>query len=166
RFRWVDCQLHSLEALEIPKAIWKALTRLPRDLNGIYSEALQKIDDVHSDSAHCILMWLLYGYKPLKLDQVADILAIDLEAEKFDIDNRPLELQHKLHKIVDSTLVVIDSARGQNVVQFAHISVQEFLISELSSAEARNLFSINKELGHELIAKTCLIYLLQFNSWE
>ncbi|KIK60758.1 hypothetical protein GYMLUDRAFT_122112, partial [Collybiopsis luxurians FD-317 M1] len=78
-FRWVDCQLHSLHALKMPKAIHNALTRLPKDLDEIYSEILQKIDDANYDSVHHIFMWLMYAYEPLNLNQVADILAIDLE---------------------------------------------------------------------------------------
>ncbi|KIK60741.1 hypothetical protein GYMLUDRAFT_138776, partial [Collybiopsis luxurians FD-317 M1] len=146
--------------------IQKALTRLPKDLDTIYSETLQNIDDANYDSVHHIFMWLLYAYEPLTLDEVADILAIDVEKEKFDPEYRPLELQHGLHNIVDSTFVVIDSTRGENVVQFAHISVQEFLVSEHSWAKAKNLFRLNKELGHETIAQSCIIYLLQFDSWE
>ncbi|KIK60746.1 hypothetical protein GYMLUDRAFT_594405, partial [Collybiopsis luxurians FD-317 M1] len=166
QFRWVDCQICSLQALKMPKAIQKALARLPKDLDAIYSETLQKIDDINYDSVHHIFMWLLYAYEPLTLDELADILAIDVEEEKFDPQYRPLELQHGLHSIVDSTFVVIDSRRGENVVQFAHISVQEFLVSKHSWAKAKNLFRLNKELGHEIIAQSCIIYLLQFDSWE
>ncbi|KIK60751.1 hypothetical protein GYMLUDRAFT_135167, partial [Collybiopsis luxurians FD-317 M1] len=146
--------------------IQNALTRLPKDLDAIYSEILQKIDDAKHDSVVRIFMWLMYAYKPLNLDQVADILAIDLEEEKFNPEYRPLELQHGLHSIVDSTFVVIDFTRGENVVQFAHISVQEFLVSEHSWAKAKNLFRLNKELGHEIIAQSCIIYLLHLDSWE
>ncbi|KIK60763.1 hypothetical protein GYMLUDRAFT_167156 [Collybiopsis luxurians FD-317 M1] len=150
----------------MPKAIQNALTRLPKNLDAIYSEILQKIDDAKHDSVVRIFTWLMYAYKPLNLDQVADMLAIDLEEEKFNPEYRPLELQHGLHSIVDSTFVVIDSARGGNVVQFAHISVQEFLMSECSWAEAKNLFKFNKALGHEIITQCCIIYLLHLDSWE
>ncbi|KIK60759.1 hypothetical protein GYMLUDRAFT_594800 [Collybiopsis luxurians FD-317 M1] len=113
QFRWVDCQIRTLQALKAPKAIHKALARLPKDLEAIYLETLQKIDD--EDSVHQIFIWLLYAYEPLKLNQVADILAIDLEEEKFDPKYRPLELQNGLHNIVDSTFVVIDSVRGEKL---------------------------------------------------
>ncbi|KAF5359954.1 hypothetical protein D9757_012243 [Collybiopsis confluens] len=166
QFRWVDCQLRSLQALQTARAIREALNELPKDLNDTYSKSLSNINSKHYQEAHYIFLWLLYAFKPITLEEVGEILVIDLDGETFDPEDRMEVGKEGLHKIVDSTLIVVDSIKNQHVVQFAHVSVREFLLFDHAKAEAKHLFDLNDQLGHVILSQTCLVYLLQFDLWD
>lgn len=140
---------------------------MPKDLEETYTEALKRIDKDQQEEANHILQWLLYAYEPLNIEQVADIIAVDLQTQVFDEENRPLDLAKTFHGILDSTLIIINaqgtSWRKQEIVQFAHVSVKEFLVSAHSQAGLPALWQFDAQLGHDTIAQTCIIYLLQFD---
>ncbi|KAF5389699.1 hypothetical protein D9757_006052 [Collybiopsis confluens] len=163
QFRWVDCQLKTLQALQTTRAIRKALHRLPKDLNSIYSDCLERIDMAHYQDVELIFLWLIYAKKPITLKAVEEILAIDLNEQTFDADDR-INLEANLHKVVDSALVVINSTKDGKIVQLAHISVRDFLMLENERIGAKYIFDINDQLAHSIIAQTCIIYLLQFDN--
>jgi hypothetical protein len=50
------------------------------------------------------------------------------------------------------------------IIKLSHMSVKDYLISRHQVAATG--FSINEKLSHSLIAKTCLAYLLQFESLD
>ncbi|KAJ4474852.1 hypothetical protein J3R30DRAFT_3406048 [Lentinula aciculospora] len=113
QFCWVECQLRELEICATPKITKTALQNLPKDLSETYEQALKQIEKKTKDQvedARNLLLWLLYAYEPISVNQIKEILAIDIE----------------LDLIISSTLVT----QGlDGIVQLAHSSVKEFLIS-------------------------------------
>ncbi|KAJ3817594.1 hypothetical protein F5880DRAFT_1734805, partial [Lentinula raphanica] len=138
----------------------QALAQLPSDLKETYICAIAKCkkNEFYSEDVHRLLQWLLYSFEPLHMDQVTVIL--DLDFNSPIVDPNPFILGG-LHRIVNTTLVTVDA---QNIVQFAHASVKEFLLESQNDGQVKELFDINAQLAHNTIAHMCLIYLLQYNS--
>ncbi|KAJ3825714.1 hypothetical protein F5880DRAFT_1477744, partial [Lentinula raphanica] len=160
-FRFIDCQVQSLKRCTNTKGVHRALAQLPLDLNGIYTEAIEKCQmSSHSEDAHHVLLWLLYSLEPLYLDQIAIILSIDLNLLTIEPDT---EMLVSIEEIVDTTLITIDN---KNIVQLAHASVKEFLLKNPNDLHTRILFDLNAQLAHNTIAQMCLIYLSNENDIE
>ncbi|KAJ3833395.1 ankyrin repeat-containing domain protein [Lentinula raphanica] len=159
-FFYIECQLHSLNEYPSSTVALQALAQLPSDLKETYICAIAKCkkNEFYSEDVHRLLQWLLYSFEPLHMDQVTVIL--DLDFNSPIVDPNPFILGG-LHRIVNTTLVTVDA---QNIVQFAHASVKEFLLESQNDGQVKELFDINAQLAHNTIAHMCLIYLLQYNS--
>ncbi|KAJ3774980.1 hypothetical protein FB446DRAFT_701867 [Lentinula raphanica] len=153
-FRYIDCQLQTLGNCATAAMVKKKSTLLPSNLQQTYAEAIEKSKkDNHAQETHHILLWLLYSFQPLHLEQVAIICSFDLKASEVDCD---AEMLGGLEKIISTTLVTIDQ---DQVVQLAHASVKEYLLE--NHDDAGELIEINAHLAHNIIAQMCIIYLLQ-----
>ncbi|KAJ3755589.1 ankyrin repeat-containing domain protein [Lentinula raphanica] len=164
-FRYIDCQVQILKESANARRVHEAMTRLPSSLKETYIEAIKKCEDsFYSEEAHYLLLWLLYSFKPLYMSQVAIILSIDLKSREVDSD---AEMLIGLEKIIDTTLVTVDD---EDIVQLAHASVKDFLLESNSNIHTSKLLNLNAQLGHNIIAQMCLLYLLQQNEaksiWE
>ncbi|KAJ3906967.1 ankyrin repeat-containing domain protein, partial [Lentinula edodes] len=156
-FRWVDCQLNVLEQCATPKLVRKALQTLPPDLEQTYIQAVQRCKrSPNSAQAHHILLWLLHAFEPLTNSQASAIVLIDLEEQVVEQDG---QLNPQLDKIIDTTLVSIDS---DGYLQFSHASVKEFLVQSHNVVQTMDLFEVNEVLAHDIIAQMCIVYLLQW----
>lgn len=89
RFRWVACQLDELwRCLNLPM-LRRALESLPKTLDDTYARILNEIDDINSGYAMTILQWLVYSARPLLIEELAEVVAVDLQSRpRFDIDRR------------------------------------------------------------------------------
>ncbi|KAK7442204.1 hypothetical protein VKT23_016176 [Stygiomarasmius scandens] len=178
QFRWVDCQLSALMKIPIPKKIKHTLKNLPKTLEDTYEKTLKQIDPDLKDDARTILQWLIFSPRPLKMTEIEHILGVDLENNTFSIENSPTHLGSELHKIIDSTLIAIIqteivsdfpdvggsetcwSSESIERVQLAHSSVKNYILSQEVKGHSIAMFYMDKQLAHEYIAQTCLIYIL------
>ncbi|KIK53217.1 hypothetical protein GYMLUDRAFT_943450 [Collybiopsis luxurians FD-317 M1] len=161
QFWWVECQLKEVKDCVDADEVEEVLMNLPRDLEDIYSQAMQKAErGKQAKDAHHLLLWLLYAYEPLNVFQVIDIIAINVWKQTVK-KNKGMKL--RLNAIVDSSLVVIGN---DNVVQFAHASVKEFLIRYNMWTQVKNVFDINKLLADDMIAQACIIYIMHVADGE
>ncbi|KAJ3872108.1 ankyrin repeat-containing domain protein [Lentinula edodes] len=153
-FRWVECQLRAVQQCTSHTSVKKALDKLPKDLEETYEQALKRCKDQgNAEEAQHLLLWLLYAYEPLTKRQFGEILAVDLEEQ---VIYPSMELQ--VEWAVDSTFVTV----GQdNIVQLAHASVKEYLISYSLQKETQDLFQLNEKLAHDIMTQTTIIYLMQ-----
>ncbi|KIK54071.1 hypothetical protein GYMLUDRAFT_138510, partial [Collybiopsis luxurians FD-317 M1] len=135
----------------------EVLINLPQDLKAIYSHALDKVErGKQAEDVHHLLLWLLYAFKPLNVDQVQEILAISIQKQTVK-NSKGMKL--RLHAIIDSSLVTVGT---NNVVQFAHASVKEFLVEHYVSKQDKHIFEINELLAHDTIAQACILYLMYY----
>ncbi|KIK65835.1 hypothetical protein GYMLUDRAFT_949397 [Collybiopsis luxurians FD-317 M1] len=161
QFRWAECQLNELTECIVSEDVKKVLTNLPKGLEDIYSQAVQKVRRGNqATKIHHLLLWLLFAYRPLYEDEVTEILSIDVQKQTAKND---IGMRMNLHAIVDSNLVIIGSNK---VVQFAHASVKEFLINYQTSNQVKDMFEINELLAHDIIAQACMIYLMDIENRE
>ena len=114
----------------------KALATLPKTLNDTYTRLLCKLDEGHYQYAFKMLQWLTYSARPLKLSEIAEVIAIDVEGNpRFDPDNRFPEPRDILTicsspvSLDENTLKDAHGERHTVVVRLAHLSVKEYLSS-------------------------------------
>ncbi|KAH9171606.1 hypothetical protein EDB89DRAFT_1817517, partial [Lactarius sanguifluus] len=172
-FRWVFCQLEMLRNC-LPQNVRSVLTELPKSLDETYERMLKEIGKVNPHQAHRLLQCLTVASRPLRVEELAEVLALDFDGAKDGIpalnkDWRWDDERQGVLSTCSSLIVIVDGVdedswyRRHRVVQFAHFSVKEFLTSDrLANLEADiSHFHIRLEPAHTVIAQACLAILLQ-----
>ena len=172
RFRWVFCQLEILRNC-LPQNVRRVLQELPASLDETYERMLGEILRANPDQAYRLLQCLTVATRPLGVDELAEILALDFDGgedgiPKLNADWRWGDKQQGVLATCSSLIVVVDGhvdKLGARVVQFAHFSVKEFLTSDrLADMKADiSRFHIRLEPAHTIIAQACLAILLDSN---
>ncbi len=89
RFRWVACQLDSLRSCLNVHELRKRLASLSKDLDETYARILFNIEENYRRDALKILQWLMYSARPLRLEEVVEVVVIDVdESPRFDPEKR------------------------------------------------------------------------------
>ncbi|KAH7074055.1 hypothetical protein FB567DRAFT_188329 [Paraphoma chrysanthemicola] len=166
-FRWAVCQLDTLAKCRNLAMLRKSLATLPRTLDQTYERILSAISEDDCAYAIRILQWLTFSARPLTVEEVAEVVAIDVEREPaFDRDEvlaDPLEALE-----ICSSLVTITTVKGtldkptRQIIALAHYSVQEYLVSERIIQGPVKQYSMQDAKCHSVIARGCLKYLMQF----
>jgi ankyrin repeat protein len=146
------------------------LEQLPNSLDETYERMLREILKVNPDQAYRLLQCLTVATRPLRVDELAEVLALDFDGAEEGIpmlnkDWRPDDKQQCVLSMCSSLIVVVDGFLGTRLVQFAHFSVKEFLTSNrLANLKADiSRFHIRFEPAHTIVAQACLAILLQSN---
>src|SRR6266478_136074 len=166
RFRWVFCQIGNVLRC-YSNDIQGALDDLPEGLDEIYERTLRDIDKPKRKYAQRLFQCLSVSIRPLRVEELAEIFAVQLGATVATLpakDLRPHSMEWAVLSACSSLIITIDQGDSR-VVQFAHLSVKEFLTSErLAQAEDHlSFFHILLEPAHALIARASLSVLLQFD---
>jgi ankyrin repeat protein len=170
----VFCQLEVLRNC-LPQNVRRVLQDLPASLDGTYERMLRDILKANPDQAYRLLQCLTVATRPLFVDELAEILALDFSGAKDGVptlnkDWRWDDERQGVLATCSSLIVVVDGGffdyntwRKRRVVQFAHFSVKEFLTSHrLADIKADiSFFHIRLEPAHTVIAQACLAILLQ-----
>ena len=151
-----------------------SLNSLPKTLDETYCRILEAIKEEYVDDAFRILQWLAFSERPVKLEEVAESLAIDLEVNpRFDPTLRFQDAREIL--IICSSLVTVSRATIRDyrdkdvecdVLQLSHFSVKEYLVSDRMRNVTTKVsrYSIESQATHVFLARNCILYLLQFNN--
>jgi hypothetical protein len=144
----------------------KALASLPPNLDQTYDRILDAIDEDYFQYAFRIFQWLTFSARPLSIDEVAEVVALDGKRDPaFDRDEvleDPLEVLNICSSLV-TMAVDNDSHLGgspRQVVVLAHYSVKEYLVSDRICTGKAAKYSIRDKVCHSAIASSCLGYLL------
>ncbi|KAJ3927592.1 MAG: ankyrin repeat-containing domain protein [Lentinula lateritia] len=154
-FRWVDCQMMELQKCRRNKDVKEALKTLPATLTETYDQALGRLTEEEKGDVQHILLWLLYAFEPLTKRKVNEIWKIDLLEQKFNPDEMDLQVE----EVIPSTFVTVGQG---DIIQLAHASVKEYLISYPQSKEISDSLSFNEHLAHDIMTQTTIIYLMQY----
>ncbi|OCK76482.1 ankyrin, partial [Lepidopterella palustris CBS 459.81] len=172
-FRWAACQLDTLGKCRSRLTLRKSLATLPPTLNETYDRILSAIDKEDSEYAVRILRWLTFSSRPLLLEEISEIVAIDVKHDPVfnseGVLEDPLEALDICSSLVTIATIEESGRRGRNygsqstrqVIVLAHYSVKEYLISERSRQGRAARYSMQEAICNEFIAKSCLGYLLQ-----
>ena len=168
RFRWVFCQLDALQHC-FPPNLRQFLNELPETLDETYERILKGINKSQKNNAHRLLQCLAVAARPLRVEELAELLAFDFQAftpagmptlkEDWRWDN-----QEEAVLSTCSGLIVIVRSRYSRVVQFSHFSVKEYLTSPRLARSPHgdvSRFHIDLEPAHTIMAQACLATLLR-----
>ena len=144
------------------------LKELPETLDETYERILRDINKANRDHAHRLLQCLTVAVRPLRVAELAEVLAVDFrtsscgETLKLNTDWR-WEDQQEAVLSTCSSLISISDEEGSQIVQFSHFSVKEFLTSSRIADSNANVlrFRILFEPAHTILAKACLAVLLR-----
>lgn len=150
----------------------RSLASLPQTLDQTYDRILTAIREEDRVYAIRILQWLTFSERPLTIEEVAEVAAIDVEGEPiFDRDQVLIDPLEALD-ICSSLITVTGSAekkkdnygrRGDpRILSLAHYSVQEYLVSDRIKQGPANQYHMQEGEIHGAIMKGCIGYLSQF----
>lgn len=167
RFRWIVCQVEALRNC-FPSAILRALDDLPKSLDETYDRILLGIPQERRGYAQRFLHCLSVAIRPLRVEELAEILAIKFDAGAFphyDVNWRP-ENSEEAVLLACSSLITIVNVHGLRVVQFPYFSVKEYLISErLGNAPGHlSRYHVHPHSAHTILAQVSLCALLALDS--
>ena len=151
----------------IPGTIAWALKELPQTLDETYERILSGIDKDVRGYAHCLFQCLCVSFRPLRLAELAEVLSISFDSRNVSenhIDWRSEDSQQALLSACSSLLTVVN-IDGSPVVQFAHFSVREYLMSgRLANAgERHSHYHVLPHLSHSILAQASLSTLLSLD---
>jgi hypothetical protein len=170
RFRWVFCQLDALQHC-FPPNLRQYLNELPESLDETYERILKGINKAQKDNAHRLLQCLTVAFRPLRVEELAELLAFDFQASAaggiptLKEDWRWDDEEEAVLSTCSSLITIIP--RGDHrVVQFSHFSVKEYLTSpRLAQSPHADVsrFRIDLEPAHTIMAQACLATLLRLD---
>ena len=133
-----------------------------------YKRILAEIKAPHRDNAHRLLQCLVAAIRPLRMEELAEVLAIDFNDEGGVPKLNPRwrwEDQEQALLSSCSSLITIVNAGESRVVQFSHSSVKEYLISRrlATRSEGVSRYHILLEPAHTILAQACISVLLQLD---
>jgi ankyrin repeat protein len=169
RFRWVFCQLDTLRHC-FPPNLRQFLNELPETLDETYERMLRGINKAQMDNAHRLLQCLTVAVRPLRVEELAELLAFDFQASSLGgiptlkKDWRWDDEEGAVLSTCSSLITVVRNGDAR-VVQFSHFSVKEYLTSARLARSRGDVsrFHIVPEAAHTTMAQACLGTLLRLD---
>ncbi|KAF8850333.1 hypothetical protein BDZ45DRAFT_679851 [Acephala macrosclerotiorum] len=158
-FRLVALQLDALSRIRTEGKIRNAMEVLPRSLEAFYDRMLQEIEDLDDQEyTRRAFLWIAYSARPVTLVEVAEAIVVSPQyPQKPSIQEaRFLDCQDLL-RIIPSGLVSVVGT----IIQFAHFSVKEYLISPQKSAQRLQKYEMTHLAANHEISAVCIAYLLE-----
>ena len=127
---------------------------------------LREIKKPNRDHARRLLQCLVVAIRPLHVEELAEVLAVDFD----DADGIPKlnpnwrwESQEQALLTSCSSLITIVGTGSSRVVQFSHFSVKEYLTSARLATSGQDVsrYHIVLRTAHTILAQTCLSILLR-----
>jgi Heterokaryon incompatibility protein (HET) len=155
-----------------PSTIQKALRSLPKTLDETYQRILEKISPLNSQEALNALRWISFATRPLFIEELVEVCAINLGADlEFDVAERyePSDILDLLTGLiaVNPPLKLAERPLYKtHVVTFSHFSVLEYLLGTRIVSSPASLYSVEIPYSNHVIARCCLAYLVCCNSFQ
>jgi hypothetical protein len=148
----------------------KILEELPETLDETYERVLREINKANREHAHRLLQCLTVALRPLGVEELAEVLAIDLDAPShggiphLNPNWRWADQHQAVLSTCSSLIAIVDDGYSQ-VVQFSHFSVKEFLTSNRLARSNGDVsrYHILLEPAHTILAQACLGVLLRLD---
>ena len=119
--------------------------------------------------AHRIFQWLTVSSRALRVQEVAEVFAINFDEEMSGIPNleptwRDPNAEAAVLSACSTLVTIVDDRWDGKIVQFSHFSVKEYLASgRIANSEHVSPFHIHPKSAHILFAKACLCVLLHLD---
>jgi len=146
------------------------LDELPETLDETYERVLKEINKAKREHAHRLLQCLTVAVRPLRIAELAEVLAVDFGTtsgggtSKLN-PNWRWEDQEQAVLSTCSSLIAVVEDYGDQVIQFSHFSVKEFLTSPRLADSSPDVSRFHIPLGpaHLTLARACLGTLLRLD---
>ncbi|KAF8489007.1 hypothetical protein F5888DRAFT_1213754 [Russula emetica] len=165
-FRWAYCQLEVLRHC-FPSSVPRILGELPDSLDETYERILREIRKPNQGHTHRLLQCLVAAVRPLRVKELAEVLAFDFNTEGIPKLNLGWRWEDQEEAVMSacSSLVMIVKDGDSRVVQFSHFSVKEFLTADRLVESMRDVsrYHIRLEAAHTILVRACLGVLLQLD---
>jgi ankyrin repeat protein len=162
----VFCQLEVLRHC-FPPSVRRTLKELPDSLDETYERVLMEIRKPNQAHAHQLLQCLVAAVRPLRVDELGEVLAVDFDMEGIPKLNLGWRWQDQEEAVMSacSSLVIIVKDGDSRIVQFSHFSVKEFLTASRLAEPIRDVsrYHIRLDAAHTILAQACLGVLLRMD---
>jgi Ankyrin repeats (3 copies)/Ankyrin repeats (many copies) len=162
----VFCQLELLRQC-FPPSVGCILEELPDGLDETYERILREIGKPNQGHAHRLLQCLVVAARPLRVEELAEVLAFDFNTGGMPKLNPGWRWEDQEEAVMSacSSLVTIVKDGDSRVVQFSHFSVKEFLTADRLAEPVRDVtrYHIRLEAAHTTLAQACLGVLLRLD---
>ena len=160
----MTCQLKELQEC-FPSSLRQTLAQLPESLDETYVRVLCQISRANQGHAHRMLQCLMVAVRPLRVEELAELLAFEFDATQGGIPRYrgagQLDDQTQaVFSTCSSLVTIVDNDDGQ-IVQFSHFSVKEFLTSKRLGDFSQ--YHIDPISAHTIFTQACLGFLLRFH---
>ncbi|KAN0105778.1 hypothetical protein V8E52_010688 [Russula decolorans] len=164
-FQWAFCLLEILQDC-LPQSIQRTLDKLPKSLDDTYDRILKGIKEPNREDAHRLLQCVVAAIRPLRVEELAEVLAVDFDDEEGIPKLNPTwrwEDQEQALLASCSNLIAIVKSGQFRVVKFSHSSVKEFLTSPRLATSSEHVmhYHIAPEPAHMVLAQACMSILLR-----
>ena len=152
----------------LPSSVRRFLEELPESLDETYERVLREIKKPNRDHARRLLQCLVVAIRPLRVEELAEVLAIDFNdgvgIPKLNASWRWEDQERALLTSCSSLIAIVDTGDSR-VVQFSHFSVKEYLTSERLATSSQDLlrYHITFNTAHMILAQACVSVLLQLD---
>ena len=146
--------------------ISRTLQDLPKDLNETYERILRNIPKKQWKYAHRIFQCLTVSFRQLRVEELGEVFVIQIDADPAQIPEFYPDCRHQNPEAVvqsacPSLVAVVDVLKDQ-IAQFSHFSVQEFLVSQdLKDSQDLSKYHVSPPSAHTFFVRACLCVLLQ-----
>jgi ankyrin repeat protein len=136
-------------------------------LDETYEKSLLNIGAEKREYAQRLFQCLTVSIRPLRVDELAEILAIRFNSDSFPNYNAGWRSGDAKEAVLSacSSLITVANVDESQVVQFSHFSVKEFLTSERLATTGSELsrYHILPGPAHTVMAKACLSILVKLD---
>jgi hypothetical protein len=129
---------------------------------------LREIKKPNRDHARRLLQCLVVAMRPLRVEELAEVLAIDFNGAegipKLNASWRWEDQERALLASCSSLIAIVDTGDSR-VVQFSHFSVKEYLTSDRLATSSQDVsrYHITFDTAHTMLAQACVSVLLELN---
>jgi ankyrin repeat protein len=165
----VYCQLEALRHC-LPPSVARILEELPETLDETYERVLREINKANREHARRLLQCLTVALRPLRVEELAEVLAIDFDAPahggvpQLNPKWRWADQHQAILSTCSSLIAIVDDGKSK-VVQFSHFSVKEYLTSDRLARTSGDVsrYHIVLDSAHTILAQACLGVLLRLD---
>ena len=162
RFLWVFFQIEDICAQHSDAGIRRVIGSLPRDLPATYHRALERVVRNHrAEIARKMFRWVTAAKRPLSLMEIREAIAV----EPCQPSSQEDKLVNDVYQLVPwcGNLLVLDEE--ESLVQFAHHSVKDYLLSVEDREISSHDFGIKRRDVDREAGEICCTY-LNFSDFE
>ena len=153
-----------------PPNLRQYLNELPEGLDETYERILRGINKAQKGDAHRLLQCLAVAARPLRVEELAELLAFDFQATSergiptLKEDWRENDQEITLLSTCSGLIAIVRDGDSR-VVRFSHFTVKEYITSTRLAQSHGDVsrFHIDLNAAHTILAQACLGTLLRLD---